>query len=72
MLEAISRAFPRLDVTEVDVDSDPELERRYGELVPVLLLDGVEVCHYHFSAEMLDTRLRQRCAENRVKAPPEC
>ncbi len=30
----------------VDVDSDPETERRYGARIPVLVLDGEEVCHY--------------------------
>ena len=30
----------------VDVDDDRELEARYGELVPVLLHQGVELCHY--------------------------
>jgi hypothetical protein len=35
----------RLDV--VDVDSDPTLRARYDELVPVLVCDGVELCHYH-------------------------
>ena len=37
-------------VTEIDVDSDPAIEVRYGELVPVLLLGGVdgrELCHYY-------------------------
>ncbi len=38
-------AGARLDV--VDVDSDPTLQARYDELVPVLLCDGVELCHYH-------------------------
>ncbi len=37
-------AGARLDV--VDVDSDPALVARYDELVPVLLCDGVELCHY--------------------------
>ena len=32
---------------EVDVDADPALEDRYGELVPVLVApDGREICHY--------------------------
>ena len=30
----------------VDVDADPELETLYGELVPVLLHEGRELCHY--------------------------
>lgn len=30
----------------VDVDSDPELENRLGELVPVLMAGDRELCHY--------------------------
>ncbi|QWT45696.1 glutaredoxin family protein [Azospira inquinata] len=35
-----------LPVQTVDVDQFPELEERWGELVPVLLHEGQEVCHY--------------------------
>mgnify|MGYP001283854526 CR=1 FL=1 len=32
----------------IDVDADPALEERYGELVPVLLdAAGRGLCHYH-------------------------
>jgi thioredoxin reductase (NADPH) len=31
----------------LDVDADPQLEARWDELVPVVLADGVELCHYH-------------------------
>ena len=34
----------------VDVDIDPELETLYGELVPVLLHEGTELCHYFLEA----------------------
>lgn len=37
-------AGARVDV--IDVDSDPALVALYDELVPVLMCDGVEVCHY--------------------------
>lgn len=31
----------------VDVDADPSLEAKYGQLVPVLVdADGRELCHY--------------------------
>ena len=30
----------------VDVDADPQLEAKYDELVPVLLLGEHELCHY--------------------------
>ncbi|WP_153146462.1 glutaredoxin family protein [Dechloromonas sp. H13] len=34
----------------VDVDADPELEAKYDELVPVLLHDDMELCHYFLDA----------------------
>lgn len=33
-------------VTVVDVDTDPILEAKYDELVPVLLHGDTELCHY--------------------------
>lgn len=41
----------------VDVDADPELEARYDLLVPVLTLEGREICHYHLDAERLAAAL---------------
>lgn len=45
-LSALARtlALPPLDL--VDVDSDPQLTRRHGLHVPVLLLDGTVVCRH--------------------------
>jgi Glutaredoxin-like domain (DUF836) len=31
-------------VTVVDIDTDPELARKYGQRIPVLLADGEFVC----------------------------
>ena len=36
---------------EVDVDADAALEQRYGEHVPVLLRDGIEVCRHRLTPE---------------------
>lgn len=44
-------------VIELDIDRDPELARRYGSLVPVLELDGREVCHYFLDVQALRDRL---------------
>ncbi|MDR5834465.1 glutaredoxin family protein [Caballeronia sp. LZ034LL] len=41
----------------IDIDQDPVLEARYDELVPVLALDGVELCHYRLDAEAVDAAL---------------
>jgi hypothetical protein len=35
------------DFDAVDVDADPVLEERLGELVPVLMAEDRELCHYH-------------------------
>ncbi|GHT83631.1 thioredoxin family protein [Betaproteobacteria bacterium] len=34
-------------VEVIDVDQHPELEARWDELVPVLLVGEREICHYH-------------------------
>ena len=48
-------------LAEVDVDAHPELEARYGDLVPVLLLggpdDGAELCHYRLDAAAVEAAL---------------
>ncbi len=44
----------------VDVDSDPELQRRYGLKVPVLLLDGAQVCYGRLQADELRRVLARR------------
>jgi predicted thioredoxin/glutaredoxin len=57
-LAALARsiALPPLDV--VDVDADPELVRRYGLHVPVLLLDGSLVCRHRLDVPELRRILR--------------
>ena len=43
---------------EFDVDADPALEERYGELVPVLTRpDGSEICHYRLDEQALKRAL---------------
>ena len=42
-----------VDVDVVDVDADPRLEALYDELVPVLLHEGIELCHYHLEVGKL-------------------
>jgi len=46
-----------LRLERVDVDRSPELEARYGELVPVLVEGEDEICHYHLDEAALAARL---------------
>ena len=50
---AIMRHFPNLAIEEVDVDTDPELIRLYGEEVPVVYLGETKVFKYHLDVKRL-------------------
>jgi hypothetical protein len=45
------------ELDEVDVTLDPVLERRYGERIPVLAVDGEELFQYFVDARALAERL---------------
>lgn len=48
------------DWERVDVDSAPELEEKFGDLVPVVLVDGREVGHWRISEDSLVRALTRR------------
>lgn len=47
-------------VEERDVDDDPTWKARYGEQVPVGVLDGLKVFKYRIDKDKLRTALRRR------------
>jgi predicted thioredoxin/glutaredoxin len=57
-LAVLGRREPLPPVTVVDVDADPDLLRRHGLNVPVLLLDGTVVCRQRLDAPELLRLLR--------------
>ena len=57
-LAMLGRLVPLPPLEVVDVDSDPQLKRRHGLEVPVLLLDGTVVCRYRLDREELTRLLR--------------
>jgi len=44
------------ELTEVNIDSDPLLVERYGNHIPVVLINGVEAFRHHVDPE--DFRVR--------------
>ena len=52
------RAQHPFELQEVDVSIDPELNRLYGERIPVLALDGDELFEFHVDAGELARRLQ--------------
>jgi len=58
-IEELRRSHPLPELELVDVDEEPELRRRYGLKVPVLLLDGTLVCQQKLDAAELLRLLRR-------------
>ena len=52
-LRALARRLPLPPLEVLDVDADPQLERRHSWHVPVLLLDGTVVCRHRLDREEL-------------------
>jgi glutaredoxin len=44
-------------VTEIDVDGDPELRAEYGDMVPVVLINGVQHGYFRIDAGRLQRDL---------------
>jgi len=55
-LRQIQAAMP-FTLQVIDVDSDPALEKKYGDLVPVLLTGEREICHYHLDRAAVNAYL---------------
>jgi thiol-disulfide isomerase/thioredoxin len=52
-------------VEVIDIDADPALEARYNDWVPVLIHEGVELCHYHLD----EARVRTVLTAHRASLP---
>ena len=46
--------------SEVDVDAEPDLAERYGEYVPVVTVDGEQVCFWRVDADRVRRALEGR------------
>ena len=52
VVERVRREHP-IELDEVDISGDLELERRYGQEIPVLELDGKKVAKYRLDEPAL-------------------
>jgi hypothetical protein len=58
-LRALAGTTPLPALTVLDVDCDPQLQRRFGLKIPVLLLDSIPVCTHRLDAAALLRLLKQ-------------
>jgi len=63
-LEPLVREFS-VELREVDVDTDAMLAGRFGEEVPVLLLDGRKVAKHRLDVKQLRRRLQEESTHRR-------
>ncbi|MFB3101612.1 MAG: glutaredoxin family protein [Gammaproteobacteria bacterium] len=40
-------------ITVVDIDKDPDLAKHFNDLVPVLFVNDIEICHYKLNKKRL-------------------
>ena len=66
-IAAVARAMP-FDLEVRDVDADPDLRARYGEEVPVLLVNGRKAFKYRLTAAQLTRRLGAERRRARLRA----
>ena len=59
VVERVARTVP-LTLEEIDISADPDLERRYGVEIPVLLVDGKKAAKYRLTEAELRRMLAQR------------
>jgi Glutaredoxin-like domain (DUF836) len=59
--DAIARAVAghEVEIQHVDVTLDPVVERRYGERIPVVAVDGEELFEFFVDERALAERLRR-------------
>ncbi len=59
VVQRVRREHP-IELYEVDISGDLELERRYGQEIPVLELDGKKVAKYRLDEPALLRLIRAR------------
>jgi len=60
-IQRVARTSPDpIAIEEIDISSNPELERRYGEEIPVLLVEGRKAAKYRITEGELTRILRSR------------
>ena len=58
VIRQVAERFP-IALREIDVDSDPDLQARYGSEVPVLFINSKKAFKYRMTARELEKRLRK-------------
>ena len=58
VVERVRLRFP-FSVRVVDVETDPELEKAYGEQIPVVFINGNKAFKYHVDEHELERKVKR-------------
>jgi glutaredoxin len=58
ILERVRRRHPFL-LREINVETDPELERTYGMEIPVITINGNKACKYRVDEAEFEKKVQQ-------------
>ena len=72
MRTAISTESLPVRLTEIDIDSDPALQKRFTDDVPVIFVDGVEAFRHRVTADQFAARILGRTQGGPVLADEGC
>ena len=58
VVERVRLRFP-FSLRVIDVETDPELEKAYGEQIPVVFINGNKAFKYHVDEQELEQKVKR-------------
>jgi glutaredoxin len=58
VIERVQRRFP-FSLRVIDIETDPELEKAYGEQIPVVFINGNKAFKYHVDKHELEQKVKR-------------
>ena len=64
VIDDVLTRVPDIDVEYASLEDNPLWHELYGDLIPVVLIDGVEHSHWRVDAESLEKELLEKVAQD--------
>jgi len=58
VVERVRRRFP-FSLRVIDIETDPELEKAYGQQIPVVFINGNKAFKYHVDEHELEQKVKR-------------
>lgn len=64
VIDEVLTRVPDIDFEYASLEDNPLWQELYGDLIPVVLIDGVEHAHWRVDAEILEKELLEKVAQD--------